>query len=73
MIRVSQGIRINQTPNTFRDTVTSQTCTAKRVCQEGNSPDLHLRSLSVCSVVKEVMNLRHPGSWLRSSHLLKNA
>jgi len=70
---LSNICEIAEFPNTFRDIKVSQTYTAKRVCRKGNSPDLRLRPPNVCLVVKEVMNLRHPGSWLRSSHLLKNA
>ena len=39
--------------------------------QKGKSPDHQLRSLNIDSVVKDVLLLRQPGCWLRSSHTFK--
>ena len=63
----------NQTPNSHNAYHGSQKSGAKVGSQKGNSPDHHLRSLNLCSVVKEVKFLKHLGGWLRSSHPLKSA
>ena len=60
-----------QTPNTSQLFTGSQTVGDKSHCQKGNSPDLQLRSQSVSEVVKDVLLLRQPGCWLRSSHSFK--
>ena len=39
--------------------------------QKGKSPDHQLRSLNIDEVVKDVLLLRQPGCWLRSSHTFK--
>jgi len=43
---MTQVIDFNQTPNTGGLLTSSQTCRAKLMCREGNSPDSHLRSLN---------------------------
>ena len=39
--------------------------------QKGNSPDHQFRSQKTDSVGKDVILLRQPGCWLRSSHTFK--
>src|SRR6266702_7892487 len=46
----------------------SETAGAKLRRRKGNSPDPQLRSLTRCSVSKDVRAPRQPGCWLRSSH-----
>ena len=39
--------------------------------RKGKSPDHQLRSLNIDEVEKDVLLLRQPGCWLRSSHTFK--
>ena len=59
---------LRQTPNTVCVFHGTQYGGAKPVGREGNIPDPHIRSLTLCLVVKEVMLLKQPGGRLRSSH-----
>jgi hypothetical protein len=52
---------------------TSEAAGANLGRQEGNNPERLLRSLTIGLVVKEVVWLRQPGCWLRSSHHFKSA
>ncbi len=61
----------NQTANAIEMMNRSQTARDKLGSQKGKSPDLQLRSQSMCSVEKDVRFQRQLGCWLRSSHTFK--
>ena len=65
--------KFNQTPNIITQEITSETMREKFHGQKGNSPDPQLRSQSYVKCNKDVMTLKQPGGWLRSSHPLKSA
>jgi len=69
----SKDLIFNQTPNTSRVKLGSQTAGAKLRSQKENSPDPHLRPQNQYLVVKEVLVHRQPGGRLRSSHPSKKA
>jgi hypothetical protein len=62
-----------QTPNTRTFKHGRHTAGANVRREEGNNPDLQLRSQNHCSVGNDVERHRQLGGWLRSSHPLKKA
>ena len=63
----------NQTPNAVELSMAVSPWGLSSTGREGKNPDLQLRSLNRCSVLKAVSRLKQPGGWLRSSHPLKKA